>query len=84
MSKEPIKFAPACIGFDRGAFIVTRIRQLRESLEDETYAQAAKRVGHFEILDPNYYIKYRGVVQNWLLDANSHRLAQAKATLRND
>ena len=38
MSKEPIKFAPVCIGFDRDAFIATRIRQLRDSLEDETYA----------------------------------------------
>jgi hypothetical protein len=38
MSKEPIKFSPACTGFDRDAFIATRIRQLRESLEDETFA----------------------------------------------
>jgi hypothetical protein len=39
MSKEPIKFSPACTGFDREAFIATRIRQLRESLEDKTYAR---------------------------------------------
>ena len=39
MSKEPIKFSPACTGFDREAFIATRIQQLRESLDDETYAR---------------------------------------------
>jgi hypothetical protein len=38
MSKEPIKFSPVCTGFDRKTFIETRIRQLHESLEDETYA----------------------------------------------
>jgi len=39
MSKEPIKFSPACTGFDREAFIATRIRQLRESPQDETYTR---------------------------------------------